>query len=105
VKDRAFERACWVLATLFVADMFLEFVVGFRRDEDMPFLRWAPLAIGVFLGAVLACYALMKKRTCPKCGKKLPTWRIPHGRYEWFIGGSTCSGCGTKLTWRLRERK
>jgi len=58
----------------------------------------------VLQGGVLFYKINSMRKICPKCKTPLPRWRIPNDAYETIIGGLTCPSCGTKLTWRLRER-
>ena len=63
------------------------------------------LVVQIFLVAfVLVRKIRYKRKSCPHCGIELPKWRIPQDNYERFIGGWTCSNCGIKLTWDLKER-
>ena len=62
--------------------------------------------IAVVLQASMLVYKIQSnEKICPKCQTPLPKWHIPKNGYELFVGGWTCSSCGTKLTWQLHERE
>ena len=83
-----------------------EALASLQNGETLLFIGRMLLIILVVIDFVGLVYIIQyKDKLCPKCQTPLPKWRIPKNGYEAFIGGWTCPGCGTKLTWQLRERK
>jgi len=104
MSDRRFEAIGWIaviVVTICASLLFVREVL----DEGMSLRGWLYLLTAVFHVGVIVNKASSKAKSCPKCGSRLPKWRMPKDTHEAFVGGWTCANCGTKPTGRLDERK